>query len=217
MSKDLSNQPLSAIPSDRVAKLSGGDDAQSGCRRRARRDEQREEAASNTLAVVEDLLELGTAPEPPALVERPRRHVRTGTHGRCDQGRTALGRGNRETLASLCPAALEDQAAILGGHAHEKSMGASPALAVWLERTFHDVRSPATVERGRRNVNNSEPRQWVSIKAARGEMVGFVTVEIVCYSRLPCGTVGSPPEVFHNCGKKCGKATVFARSSTPRA
>jgi len=140
-----------------------------------------------------------------------------GLTGVAIRGGTALGRGNRETLASLCPAALEDQAAILGGHAHEKSMGASPALAVWLERTFHDVRSPATVERGRRNVNNSEPRQWVSIKAARVEMVGFVTVEIVCYSRLPCGTVGSPPEVFHNCGKKCGKATVFARSSTPRA
>jgi hypothetical protein len=185
MSKYLSNQPLSAIPSDRVAELSGGDDTQSGCRRRARRDQQREEAASNTLAAVEDLLELGTAPEPPALVEWPRRHVRTGTHGRCDQGRTALGRGHRETLASLCPATLEDQAAILGGHAHEKSMGASPALAVWLERTFHDVRSPATVKRGRRNVNNSEPRQWVSIKVKR--------VKRLALSRLKsCATVASP-------------------------
>jgi hypothetical protein len=94
-------------------------------------------------------------------------------------------------------------------------MGASPALAVRLERTFHDVRSPATVESGRRNVNNIGPRQWVSIKAERGKMVGFVRVEIVCYSRLPCATVGSPPEVFHNCGKKCGKAKVFPLCSWP--
>jgi hypothetical protein len=89
-------------------------------------------------------------------------------------------------------------------------MGASPALAVRLERTFHDVGSLATFERWRRNVDNIEPSRWVSIKPDRSRMAGFVTVEIVCYSRLPCGTVGSPPEVFHNCGKKCGKATVFA-------
>jgi hypothetical protein len=27
---------------------------------------------------------------------------------------------------------------------------------------------------------------------------------------IPATSVGSPPEVFHSCGKKCGKATVFA-------
>jgi hypothetical protein len=156
MSKYLSNQPLSAISSDRVAKLSRSDNAQPGCRRRARRDEHREEAASNALTAVKDLLELGTPPEPPALVERPRRHVRTGTHVRSGAGQR-LGRGNREPLASLRPSPLEDQAAILGGHAHEKSMGASPALTVRLERTFHDVGSLATFERWRRNVDNIEP------------------------------------------------------------
>jgi hypothetical protein len=42
-------------------------------------------------------------------------------------------------------------------------MGAGPALAIRLERTLHDVRSPGAVEERRRNVNSSEPSTAVSI------------------------------------------------------
>jgi len=145
------------------------------------------------------------------------------------------GRGNREALAALRPAALQHQTPILGAHAHEKTMGASPALAVRLKRTLHVCRSPATDEYGRRNLDNNEPWRRVSIDGRLSAALsssssssncgsnwgsnfgGFVRVESVCYSRLPCGTVGSPPEVFHNCGKKCGKATVFAPLLEPES
>jgi hypothetical protein len=72
-------------------------------------------------------------------------------------------------------------------------MGASPALAVRLERTLHDVRSPATVERGRRNVNNIEPRQRVSIKRGALQNGSFDARETGALSRLKsCATVASP-------------------------
>ena len=33
---------------------------------------------------------------------------------------------------------------------------------------------------------------------------------------FPATSVGSPPEVFHSCGKKCGKANVFGRRASAR-
>jgi hypothetical protein len=70
-----------------------------------------------------------------------------------------------------------------------------------------------------RNLDNSEPRDDVSIDGGADSLRlshDFVGVPLVCYSLVPCKTVGSPPEVFHNCGKKCGKATVFAPLTGPR-
>ena len=49
----------------------------------------------------------------------------------------------------------------------------------------------------RRNLDTNGLGAVVSMKQA------YVKVH------FPATSVGSPPEVFHSCGKKCGKAKVF--------
>ncbi len=70
------------------------------------------------------------------------------------------------------------------------------------------VGSPAAEEIERRNLDSNQSVQMLSI------------ADDGCPLPKPCVTVaspaapavGSPPEVFHNCGKKCGKEPVFRRS-----
>src|SRR5262249_13578474 len=50
--------------------------------------------------------------------------------------RNAL-RRNRQTLAPLGAAPLENDPAVLGAHPHEKSMGATAAAAIRLKSTLH--------------------------------------------------------------------------------
>lgn len=86
------------------------------------------------------------------------------THRRA--GRPAgrpLRRGNRQPFPPLGPSALENETSVLGAHAHQEPMSPGPALAIRLERTLHDVRSPGAVEERQRNVNSSEPSTAVSI------------------------------------------------------
>ena len=52
---------------------------------------------------------------------------------------SSLLRGDGKALPSLGAATLQDQAAVLGTHAHQETVGAGPALAIRLERTLHDV------------------------------------------------------------------------------
>jgi len=52
----------------------------------------------------------------------------------------------RETLAALHPATSEDLAAILGGHARAKTVGARTLEAAWLKGTFHGVDRPLKME-----------------------------------------------------------------------
>jgi hypothetical protein len=99
--------------------------------------------------------------------------------------------------------------------------------------------SPATIERLQRNFDSSERPVRVSIAVPSGdrrELCSRVLARVIagsggaivgdrtlCYSRAPAFgepvpiCVGSPPEVFHNCGKKCGKAPVFAPLFRPNA
>ena len=85
----LSNQPLCAIPADRIPQLLRGDDAepgsvgqrQCGARRAARarcvgvaqRNEQREELPPDAVAFVENPLKFTTPPELPVLSKTPGR------------------------------------------------------------------------------------------------------------------------------------------------
>jgi len=69
----LSNETFGAIPPDRIAELLRGDNPKPRLVVLARRDEKRQESASHALTVVEDLLEFGPPPEPPALAELPGR------------------------------------------------------------------------------------------------------------------------------------------------
>jgi hypothetical protein len=73
--------------------------------------------------------------------------------------------------------------------------------AVGLESAFHDVGALSRTENARRNVDFNGGRELVSIGSAA-----------VLKSQFPAQPVGSPPEVFHSCGKNCGKATVFGPS-----
>jgi hypothetical protein len=75
-----------------------------------------------------------------------------------------------------------------------------------LAGTLHSLsRTPAAEERERRNLNSKQSIQMVSMKTD-----GCGPPHRVLQSLPPRrSAVGSPPEVFHNCGKKCGKATVF--------
>lgn len=52
-------------------------------------------------------------------------------------------RRNRELLAPLGATALQHETAVLGGHAHQKSMGPAAVPAVRLESNAHDLGFPA--------------------------------------------------------------------------
>ena len=181
--EDLSNQSFSPVSVNRVAELPRRDDTKPNPRRRAGRIEQREKSGRDARARVEDPAELAAPSHPLRLAERVRR-----------QGCAKLARRDREALPPLGPAALQHQTAVLGRHPRQKPVGLLTAAAVWLESTLHDL-EPLHVDG-----NNSEkPRYYRPIRPT-------VNVREVCYSPLPATSIGSPPEVFHNCGKKCGKA-----------
>ena len=131
-------------------------------------------------------------------------------------GRIRLGRGNREAFASLGPAPFEHQAPFLGAHAHEEPMGARPALAVRLERTLHDVGSPATVERRRRNLNTNEPRPQVSIHRWLSR-VAFVRAKSCATVASPAAPQGLPPKFSTTVEKNVEKPRFSPSSSSPRA
>lgn len=71
------------------------------------------------------------------------------------------------------------------------------------------VGSPCGEIYQRRNLDSNQAARRLSIiRAAVAAVVG--RPNRVLQSRPLRKVVGAPPEVFHNCGKKCGKATVFA-------
>src|SRR6185295_3056323 len=92
------------------------------------------------------------------------------------------------------------QAAVLGGHPHEKSVSPLAMAVVRLKRayTLHDVPSEWN-----RTANVSERLRRVSITPECAK-VGVL--------HRPTGTdhpmrLRSLPKVFHTCGKNCGKST----------
>ena len=133
-----------------------------------------------------------------------RRNFRSAGRSCAAMDASLSGRRDRQPFASLGAPPLEHGAAVLGGHTDEKPVRALAAPAVWLKRAFALHEIPAAVYELRRNPHTSEGRLPVSISRARAAV--FYPVPRLCYSPFPAWTVGSPPEVFHNCGKHCGKA-----------
>jgi hypothetical protein len=195
-SENLSNQSFSPISPDRIPQLFRRDDAEAGSVDRPlgfARDgppdhEHGEEASPAALAAIENLLELPSLPEPPALVE-PGLPSEGWSHGYTDtSGMTRLRRGDREAFPSLGATPLQHLTPLLGAHAHEKPMRARATLAIRLKRSFtlgHDVGSPATASENQRNLNSSVPSAALSTKRPRCK-AGFVGAERVCYSHVPC-------------------------------
>ena len=71
--------------------------------------------------------------------------IESGHDPRCRTGQpcgdNVLFAADRQTLPALGAAALEDQTAVLGGHANKKSMRLSPTARIRLKRalTLHDL------------------------------------------------------------------------------
>src|SRR6187401_2932686 len=79
-------------------------------------------------------------------------------------GPRLLLRGNRQPLATLGPAPLQHDPAVLGAHAHEESVGPPAAAVIGLKRTLHrEQSSEQGPEPNGRTTNSSEPRFYLSI------------------------------------------------------
>ena len=151
------------------------------------------------------------------LWNSPRRLTRRSFEKRSD-GMAALRRrrrplplrgGNREALAPLCPAPFQHLSSFFRRHAHEKTVRTLAAPSVRLERHTHR-RNPLQRE-NKGGETSIVPTGSRTVNSVGGDGVhdraGVVAARAVCYSlRSPDSRVGAPPEVFHNCGKKCGKA-----------
>jgi hypothetical protein len=146
--ENLSDQPFRSISPNRVPKFFRRNDAQASFAGRppdATRDgplghEHGEKASPATLATIENLLELPSPPDSPALIEPG------GWIHRCTKssGVTWLRRGDREAFPSFGAAPFQDLTPLLGAHAHEKTMRTRTTLAIRLKRSFpfgHDVGS----------------------------------------------------------------------------
>jgi hypothetical protein len=124
--------------------------------------------------------------------------------------RPLTGRRNGEPLPALCATAFEHGTPVFRGHADEKAVCALAAATVRLKSAFTLHEIPAAVFELRRNVHGSERALRVSIGCV---LVRCFTRSQACVTvRSPRETVGSPPEVFHNCGKHCGKARENTRA-----
>jgi hypothetical protein len=100
----------------------------------------------------------------------------------------------------------------------------NPCVLLRRRRFGWNVRLPFMIQLPRQpanecgeNQNFSEPRPRVSKQSCRRSrrvwaFVSVVTRVLESPSFYDGDTtpLGAPPEVFHNCGKKCGKARVFA-------
>ena len=187
---------LALIPHDRAPDLPAGDDAEAGSRRRQR---ERQRWSDN-----------GHAP-----CGRRRRRAGTRPGGACagpgaGRGQALAGVRDCEALAALGAAALQHLAPVLGRHADQEPVGLLPAPAIRLECTFalHDSWKP--LQRFWPNgetIDTNEPASRVSI-AARNLSV----IKSLSRGGSRRCAVGSPPEVFHSCGKNCGKAPGESRN-----
>ena len=81
---------------------------------------------------IENALEFVAAPNPAGFREALGR-----AYGSCRQLRASLRGGNREAFTPLGAPPLQDEPTVLRRHAHEESVRALAAPAVWLESYAH--------------------------------------------------------------------------------
>lgn len=186
--ENFPNQSFSPIPSNRVPELPGRHDPESSWRRRAWSEQDREITRRDAVSRVEDPLELRPPSHALRLAERVRRHG-------------AISRQDDETESRFRPLA-------------RRRFSTSRPFFVAIR-----VRNPCVFLRRRRL--GWKVRFMFDGPLIRTKMLGETLIITAgshwcqrarCCAKVPFPRrpVGSPPEVFHNCGKKCGKATVFA-------
>lgn len=139
----LSNQSLSSVTLHRSAYLSRSDDAEAGTTARGWQQQQCEETALKAGATIENLLKLGAASNAALArkaIGRPGAAGVRRLHYRAPASALPLSAGlfrrNRQALAALGPTALQHEAPLLRGHAHEESVRATAAPVVWLKSAF---------------------------------------------------------------------------------
>lgn len=133
--------------------------------------------------------------------------LRTGG-GTCLSAR----RRNGQAFSPFGAPPLEHQAPILCTHPHEEPVGALPVSPIRLIRPLHDDASLPRFLGEWRNPDSSGARRALSIRGRK--IRAFVTLENPMLQSVPRHGIGSRPEVFHRCGKKCGK-TRRRRSEIP--
>jgi hypothetical protein len=125
--ENLSNQSFSSIPLDGPTQLPGGRDPEPAHGMARRQQEKREQAPVNARALLIYTQKLGTAPNPFFRPEAS--HARGQTLRRPRLFFAA----DRQTLAPLGAAALQDETPVLGGHAHEKTVRPRAMARIWLK------------------------------------------------------------------------------------
>lgn len=122
--KHLAGQALGAIPIDRRPELPGGRDSKPRRRPPVRQHKQRHEAAVHPRALFVDALEFWSSTD--ALGGGQRLAAHAGL-------RRLSFVGDGQPLATLRPAPLEHDPAVLGRHSDPKTVGLLPAAGVRLE------------------------------------------------------------------------------------
>jgi hypothetical protein len=121
--KPLADQTPGPVPRHRTSDLSAHGEAEPVVPARILYAHEDEERPRKTNPLLEDPTKLGARPEP-----------HPG-----GKGRFAAHRGSgSDALATLLPAPLQHEAAALGAHPHQESMGPLPTPIVGLERPLHD-------------------------------------------------------------------------------
>lgn len=220
--KNLTNQPLSSISSDRSPHAAGRDDAEPVVRAAVGEDDRGHQTAVYPKALILDPLELGPSPDvlfgaKPLNHDSPRRSPGTkpraacdpspdGASGRCGRSSCSCGPGTREcacgagcwaemyvSLFVSTPAYCGTSADLLG----------NPARLRLLSRAGRQ-----SVQNGRvkRNPNNIGLFSVLSTNGAR--RCGLRRAVLDWRSPPRIAPVGSVPKVFHSCGKTCGKGRI---------
>ena len=127
MTKHFAKPTLCAIARDRVAQSPGRDDSQSIRRTGIGLTEHSHQFRGDT---------------PAALLHCGELMTRTEAGSRRKARRQILSSADGQALAAFGAPALEDDAPILTGHPHEKTVNATAAAAIGLKRTLHLLRLP---------------------------------------------------------------------------
>jgi len=140
--KYLADQSFGPVPHHGAAQFPCGGDAQSAGLQAVRQPEQGEASAVNLDPSIVNLLVLCPSANPLATIESG--HDRCPPHDavvRLLPVTPRLFAADRQPLPSLGTTALQDQPAVLGGHANQKSVRLATTARIWLKRalTLHDL------------------------------------------------------------------------------
>ncbi len=207
--EQLPDQSLRAVPHDRSAQLAGGSHADAGAVAVVHRDEHRERAAVESGPSGVSGLELRTALDSLACRQalghvhgiRQQATAATTRSDVSDPWRAAVsGRGGRFWYSS---GRGSHESASCGGCSAETCAYPSawryPANRVKAERNPNPIGQLRACQR-------PVPECLPPTALLAAACVLHSLLQTGRSERIRCGTLGSVPEVFHTCGKNCGKA-----------